>query len=81
MTISYVTAQQDGEKSDLEPSEFLFRPVYIRYGWQPQKGWGWSGGQGGGSGGGVQKGWGQPYGYGWGSYHLHGGKKKKGKVR
>lgn len=37
-------AQEDGEKSeDLEQSEFLFRPVYIRYGWQPSQGSGWKG--------------------------------------
>lgn len=71
--------QEDGEKeTDLEGSDFLFRPVYIRYGWQPSSGGGWKGGSGVAQGGG---GWGQPYGYGWGSYHKEGGKKKKGKKK
>jgi len=66
-----VSAQQDGEKSDLEASEFLFRPVYIRYGYHPHNSYGWKGVQ-------QHGGW-QPHGYGWGSYHLHGWDKKGGK--
>jgi len=70
VAFSYVSAEE-AEKSDLEAQDFLFRPVYIRYGYHPHNSYGWKGK------GGVQQGghgWGhQPYGYGWGSYHHGGG--------
>jgi hypothetical protein len=49
VVLSYASAQTEEEKTDLEGSEFLFRPVYIRYGYHPHNSYGWKGqgGQGG----------------------------------
>ena len=47
VVFNYVSAQDETqEKSDLEAQEFLFRPVYIRYGYHPHNSYGWKG-QGG----------------------------------